>query len=167
MWKKNEASDSSVRPSTPVAPAQTGQKTAPNTASSRTTRIGGSISIKGDLSGEEDLFIEGRIEGKITVKQGSVTVGERGRVHADVEATSIHVAGEVEGDLLGREQVVLLETGRVQGNIKAKSVTLQNGAQFKGSIDMESVASKSSSSDKVVSGKAIGSSHSVSSTQRV
>ena len=129
MWKKGEAKDSSVRPAKPVEQAPP--------APARIARIGGSVSIKGDLYGEEDLFIEGRIEGKITVKKGSVTVGEKGRVHADVEATNIQVAGEVEGDLVGREQVVLLETGRVLGNIKAKSVILQNGAQFKGSIDME------------------------------
>ena len=119
MWKKNEANDSSKGP-TP----------APSVAVARVARIGGSLSIQGDLYGEEDLFIEGRIEGKITVKKGSVTVAEKGRVHADIKATNIHVAGEVEGDLTGREQVVLLETGRVHGNIKAKSVTLQNGAQL-------------------------------------
>ena len=97
-----------------------------------------------------------------------MTVGEKGRVRADVEATSIQVAGEVEGDLLGREQVVLLETGRVQGNIKAKSVTLQNGAQFKGSIDMESAGvGKRSAPSGVAPTKANGSSHGVSSTQRV
>ncbi len=164
MWKKNEVNDSSVRPATPEKPTQPAE----SAASPRCARIGGSLSIKGDLYGEEDLFIEGRIEGKITLKKGSVTVGERGRVHADVEATNIHVAGEVEGDLLGREQVVLLETGRVQGNIKAKSVTLQNGAQFKGSIDMESAArSKSSPSSGVVSGQPNGANQSVSSTQRL
>ena len=159
MWKKTEVNDSSVRPATP----------APTTpAQPRIARIGGSLSIKGDIYGEEDLFIEGRIEGKITVKKGSVTVGEKGRVRADVEATNIQVAGEVEGDLLGREQVVLLETGRVQGNIKAKGVTLENGAQFKGSIDMESAGKGTDSpSSGVVSDKANGSSHNVSSTHRV
>lgn len=131
MWKKNEARDSSDR--RPPAPAPASQA-----APARMARIGGSLSIQGELYGEEDLFIEGKIEGKITVKQGSVTVGEQGRVQADIKATNIQVAGEVQGDLFGREQVVLLETGRVHGNIKAKSVTLQNGAQFKGSIDMES-----------------------------
>ena len=166
MWKKNEANDSSNRPTRQDPPGlstQAAQAQAP-----RKAHIGGSLTIKGDLYGEEDLFIEGRIEGKITVKKGNVTVGEKGRVRADVEATNIHVAGEVEGDLLGREQVVLLETGRVQGNIKAGSVTLQNGAQFKGSIDMDSARrDKDSPSRGVVSGKANGSSHSVSTTPRI
>jgi cytoskeletal protein CcmA (bactofilin family) len=161
MWKKNEVNDPSVRPATPVEPARPAQTAAPV----RIAYIGRSLSINGELDGEEDLFIEGRIEGKITLNKGSVTVGEKGRVHADVEATNIQVAGEVEGNLLGREQVVLLETGRVHGNIKAKSVTLQNGAQFKGSIDMESASgSKDSTSSGVVSGKVTGSSHSVPAT---
>ena len=150
MWKKSETNDSSKgggmapTPAPPVAP--------PGIA-----RIGGSLSIQGDLYGEEDLFIEGRIEGKITVKKGSVTIGEKGRVHADIKATNIQVAGEVEGDLTGREQVVILETGRVVGNIKAKSVTLQNGAVFKGSIDMESAGGgKESQASGAVSGKSNG-----------
>jgi cytoskeletal protein CcmA (bactofilin family) len=161
MWKKNEANESSNRPSPTV-------QTAPSPAPPRIARIGGSLKIQGDVYGEEDLFIEGRIEGKITVKKGSVTIGEKGRVHADVEATSIQVAGEVRGDLVGREQVVLLETGRVQGNIKAGSVTLQNGAQFKGSIDMESAGTgKDSPASGVVRSKSNGSSHAVSPTQRL
>ncbi len=150
MWKKNEANDSSKGGPTAPTPA-------PSVALARVARIGGSLSIQGDLDGEEDLFIEGRIEGKITVKKGSVTVGEKGRVQADIKATNIQVAGEVEGDLTGREQVVLLETGRVHGNIKAKSVTLHNGAQFKGSIDMESGGGgKESQASGAVSGKSNG-----------
>jgi len=160
MWKKNESNESSSRPATPVQPSSPGP--------TRTARIGGSLSVKGDLYGEEDLFIEGRIEGKITLKKGSVTIGEKGRVHADIEATNIQVAGEVEGDLLGREQVVLLESGRVQGNIKAKSVTLENGAQFKGAIDMESAgASKDRPASGVATRKTNGSSHDVSSAERI
>lgn len=163
MWKKNETNDSSVRRATHPEVAKVATPAPPATPA-RIAHIGGSVSIKGDLYGEEDLFIEGRIEGKITVKKGSVTVGEKGRVQADIKATNIQVAGEVEGDLTGREQVVLLETGRVHGNIKAKSVTLQNGAQFKGSIDMESAGGgNESQASGAVSGKANG----TSATQRL
>jgi cytoskeletal protein CcmA (bactofilin family) len=82
--------------------------------------------------------IEGRIEGKISIKQGNVSVGERGRVEADIEAASIQVAGLVKGNLTGADRVVLLESGRVEGNITARSVSLENGCHFKGSIDMQS-----------------------------
>jgi cytoskeletal protein CcmA (bactofilin family) len=100
-------------------------------------RIGSTLTLKGDLQGEEDLVIEGRIEGKIAIKQGSVTVGEKGRVEADIEASSIQVAGVVKGSLTATERVVLLESGRVEGNITARSVSLENGCHFKGSIDMQ------------------------------
>ncbi len=154
MWKKNGANGSSKKGAT--APTS---EAAPPTPIARigSSHIGRSLSLKGDLCAEEDLFIEGQIEGKITVTKGSVTVGEKGRVQADIEATKIQVAGEVEGDLTGREQVVVLETGRVYGNIKAKSVTLQNGAQFQGSIDMESAGrGRQSQSSGAVSGKSNG-----------
>ena len=128
MWKKSDSTADG-------SPALEKPKTVP-ASPPRAARIGGSLAIKGDLYGEEDLFIEGTIEGNITVKQGSVTVGERGRVVADIHATNIQVAGDVRGDLTGSERVVLLETGSVEGNITAKSVTLENGARFKGSIDM-------------------------------
>ena len=132
MWRKND-------PTADGSPASETRKTVHPASPPQMARIGGSLAIKGDLYGEEDLFIEGTIEGKITVKQGSVTIGERGRVLADIHATNIQVAGNVRGDLTGSERVILLETGSVEGNITAKSVTLENGARFKGSIDMESV----------------------------
>ena len=129
MWKKSDSTaDGSLVSEKP--------KTVHPPSPPRTARIGGSLAIKGDLYGEEDLFIEGTIEGNITVKPGSVTVGEQGRVMADIHATNIQVAGDVRGDLTGSERVVLLETGSVEGNITAKSVTLENGAHFKGNIDM-------------------------------
>ncbi len=131
MWRKNH-------PTADGSPASETRKTVHPASPPQMARIGGSLAIKGDLYGEEDLFIEGTIEGKITVKQGSVTIGERGRVLADIHATNIQVAGDVRGDLTGSERVVLLETGTVEGNITAKSVTLENGARFKGSIDMGS-----------------------------
>ena len=100
--------------------------------------------LKGELYGEEDVIIEGRVEGKITLKQHGVIIEESGRVDADITASSICVAGEVHGNLHGTEQVVLLKTGRVEGNIHAQSVTLETGAQFKGSIDMQKVGTASS-----------------------
>jgi cytoskeletal protein CcmA (bactofilin family) len=137
MWKKTTATED-VRESTESAtPARVPSSAA---TSPKPARIGSSLSFKGELYGEEDLLIEGRVEGRIVIKKGGVTIGEKGRVEADIEATSIHVAGSVKGDLSGADRVVLLETGRLEGNIKAKSVTLENGCRFRGSIDMESDA---------------------------
>ena len=140
MWKKSDPEVSSrpqptANPTTPPRPEAT---------SPRKARIGVGLLLKGELYGEEDVIIEGRVEGKITLKGHGVIVEESGRVDADITASTICIAGEVYGDLHGVEQVVLLKTGRVEGDIFAKSVTLETGAQFKGSIDMETVKTKSS-----------------------
>jgi len=100
--------------------------------------IGPTITVKGDLSGEEDLLIEGRVEGKIDLPRHSVTVGKSGHIKADVYGKVITVEGEVEGNLFGEEQLVLRQSSTVRGNITAPRVSLEDGANFKGSIDMSS-----------------------------
>jgi cytoskeletal protein CcmA (bactofilin family) len=99
--------------------------------------IGPSITIQGDLAGEEDLTILGRVQGKVDVKSNSVTIGETGYVKADVYGKMIIVEGKVEGNLFGGDQIVLRSSGNVQGNLTAPRVALEDGAQFKGAIDME------------------------------
>jgi len=138
MWKKSEAEVSSQTTATKPTPAR------PESAGTKKARIGAGLLLKGELRGEGDVIIEGRVEGKITLKRHGVIIEESGRVDADIIASTICVAGEVHGNLHGTEQVVLLKTGRVEGNINAKSVTLETGAQFKGSIDMETVETASS-----------------------
>ncbi len=100
--------------------------------------IGPSILIKGDLMGEEDLVIQGRIEGKVDFKQNSVTIAKNGRVKADVYGKLVTIEGEVEGKLFGQDQIVVRSSGSVRGNISAPRVLIEDGARFKGSIDMES-----------------------------
>lgn len=99
--------------------------------------IGPSISIKGDLTGEEDLLIQGRVEGRVDLKMNSVTVGRNGRVKADIFGKVIGIEGEVIGNLFGQESIVIRQSGNVQGNIASPRVTLEDGCKFKGSIDME------------------------------
>ena len=99
--------------------------------------VGSSILIQGDMTGDEDLVVQGRIEGSITLKKNLVTVGKDGRVNATVNARTIRVEGTVEGELRGKEQIIVSRTGSVQGNIVAPRVTLEDGCRFKGSIDME------------------------------
>lgn len=100
--------------------------------------IGASIFIKGDLSGEEDLVIEGRVEGKVDLKQNNVTIGKNGKVKADVFGKVVTIEGEVTGNVYAREQAILRQSGAIQGNIQAPRVILEDGSRFKGSIDMES-----------------------------
>ena len=104
---------------------------------SESSLVGPSLVVQGDISGDEDLVVQGRIEGSITLKKHLVTIGKDGRVNATVSAKSIRVEGTVEGELRGKEQIVVTRTGSVSGNIVAPRVTLEDGCRFKGAIDME------------------------------
>ena len=110
--------------------------------------IGAKIRIKGELYGEEAILIQGRVEGTIEVKDNNLTVGADGHVKADSQAKQIIVEGEVRGDLTGEEKVVIKATSDVQGNIVAPRVSLEEGAKFKGMIDMEPGAASSAGEDK-------------------
>jgi len=99
--------------------------------------IGPSIVIKGTVSGDEDLVIQGKVEGTIDLRDHEVSVGQSGKVHADINAKVVKVDGEVSGDISGNEKVVISKSGNVRGNIVAPRVTLEDGAIFKGSIDMD------------------------------
>lgn len=102
--------------------------------------IGPSIHIDGDLRGEEDLMIEGNVNGTIHLRDNSLTVGSSGRVKADVYANSIFVDGTVEGDLFGSERVAIRKSGTVKGNILSPRVSLDDGGRFKGSVEMDQQA---------------------------
>ena len=135
VWKKNEPEiDLPIASSSP-AQATAAPRTDPRSRGLAT--IGPSIAVRGDVTGDEDLMIEGRVEGKILLKKNSVTIGRSGRVKADVFAKTVTVDGEVEGDLSAQEEVVVRQTGKVRGNIHAPRVTLDSGCRFQGSIDME------------------------------
>jgi len=123
-------------PAPSPSPAPAAASEPPRRPSERAT-IGPSIFIKGDLSGEEDLVIEGRVEGRVDLKQNNVTVGKNGRVKADVFGKVVVVEGEVDGNVFAREQAILRQSGSICGNITAPRVILEDGSRFKGSIDME------------------------------
>jgi len=82
-------------------------------------------------------MVEGKVEGKIELRQNSVTVGAKGRVSAEVHARIVMIDGEVDGDVNAEEQIVIRRSGRVRGDLVAPRVTIEDGARFKGSIDME------------------------------
>ncbi len=105
--------------------------------------IGPSIHIDGDLRGEEDLVIEGEVNGTVQLKSNGLTIGPQGKVRADVYAHSIFVDGFVEGDLYGSERVSIRKSAQVRGNIVSPRVSLEDGAKFKGSIEMDTQAVQS------------------------
>lgn len=108
--------------------------------------IGQSISIKGELTGNEDLTIEGRVEGKIILKDHNLTIGSNGRITAEIHAKTVLVLGEVIGNVTADDKVEVAATGALRGDILAPRVVLADGARFKGSIDMDRKAGSSSSS---------------------
>ena len=99
--------------------------------------IGKSIIINGELSGSEDMTIEGRVDGKIDLKDYVLTVGANGRIKAQVTAKSIVVFGQVTGNLTATEKVDIKEKGSVEGDIVAPRVAIADGSHFKGSVDMQ------------------------------
>ena len=99
--------------------------------------IGPSIVIKGTVTGDENLEIQGKVEGTIDLAAHEVSVGQSGKVDADIKAKIVKIDGEVSGDVTGVEKVVISKSGNVRGNIVAPRVTLEDGAIFKGSIDMD------------------------------
>ena len=99
--------------------------------------IGPRIKINGDISGDENLVIEGKVEGKIKLEGHRVDVGPSGHVNADVFAKIVQIDGQVRGDITAIEKVIISKSGNVRGNIVAPRMTLEDGAKFKGSIDMD------------------------------
>lgn len=128
------------KPTTPESrapePAATPAPAASAGANRSNAMIGPSIVISGTVSGDEDLLVQGRVEGTIELIEHQVAVGESGQVHADVTARVVKIEGAVSGDVTGKEQVIVTRSGNVRGNISAPRVTLEDGAMFTGSIDM-------------------------------
>ena len=141
-WKRSdeypgqpEPTPAPPRPAAAPAPAPSNAPSEPRRGERAT--IGPSIFIVGDLTGDEDLVIEGRVEGKVDLKQNNVTIGKNGRVRADVFGRVVTVEGEVDGNVFAQEQAILRQSGAIRGNITSPRVVLEDGSRFKGSIDME------------------------------
>lgn len=98
------------------------------------------IRIKGELTGKADLIIDGEVNGSIRLGESRLTVGQAGRIHADIEASEIFVHGQVEGDLRGRERVVLGNSCHVLGDLEAPRVAIEDGARFNGRVEMGAAA---------------------------
>jgi cytoskeletal protein CcmA (bactofilin family) len=137
IWKKSEEVSPPTQTPIQPSPEPSVPRSQPPPAKERAL-IGSSIKIEGSLSGGEDLFVEGRVKGKIDLDQYSVTIGTNGRIKADIHGRSIVVMGEVQGNLYGLEQIILQKSSKVRGNLFAARVSLEDGADFKGSIDMTS-----------------------------
>ena len=107
--------------------------------------IGQSIHIKGELTGNEDLTIEGKVEGKVFLKDHNLTVCANGKIVAEIQAKTVMVLGEITGNITADDKVEVAATGTMRGDIQAPRVVLADGAKFKGAIDMDKKAGSSTS----------------------
>lgn len=99
--------------------------------------IGQSIHIKGELTGNEDLTIEGKVEGKVFLKDHNLTIGANGKIVAEIQAKTVMVLGEVTGNITADDKVEVAASGSMRGDIQAPRVVLADGAKFKGAVDMD------------------------------
>ena len=100
------------------------------------TLLGRSLVFKGDLSGGEDLVIAGQFEGTLNVQGHCVTVGPEGKVKADIQATRVVIHGSVHGNISVRERLEIHKTGHVVGDLLAPGISIEDGAYFKGKIEI-------------------------------
>lgn len=100
-------------------------------------RLGRTLSVKGELAGNEELVLDGEFEGKIELGESSLTVGPQGRVQADIRAREIVIEGTVRGNLRASDRLMIAKSGNVVGDLVAARIVIEDGAYFKGSIDIQ------------------------------
>jgi cytoskeletal protein CcmA (bactofilin family) len=146
MWKRKEeeygsaaepsaSPASAIVPNTPPRPAEPSRNDA--TRSTEVATIGKSVVVKGELSGNEDLVIDGDVEGSITLRGQTLTVGPNGRVRANIEARNVIMYGRVDGDIHAADRVDLRKSASLTGNIATARISIEDGAFFKGGIDIQ------------------------------
>jgi cytoskeletal protein CcmA (bactofilin family) len=171
MWKPNQPGTGSgpqnpepARPATPPTQSfDAGQRPAPapvsSPASGEQATIGKSLVIKGEVSGSESLYIDGKVEGSINLSGNRVTVGRNGQVAANITAREIVVLGKVRGNVTASDRVDIRSEGSLTGDVTAQRISIEDGAFFKGGIDIR----KPGSNEKAAEPKAAAN----ASTERV
>jgi cytoskeletal protein CcmA (bactofilin family) len=150
MWKPNQPGSPSQSPSTeparPAVPATPTYETpnarpAPSaapaaSASSEQATIGKSLVVKGEVTGSESLYIDGKVEGAINLPGNRVTVGRNGQVSANISAREVVVLGKVRGNVNASDRVDIRSEGALTGDVIAQRISIEDGAFFKGGIDI-------------------------------
>jgi cytoskeletal protein CcmA (bactofilin family) len=149
MWKSSRKEDEGTTPtnqpgtigyaSNPVvtAPPRPAEPVRESARSSEIATIGKSVVVKGELSGSEDLVVDGEVEGSIALRGQSLTIGPNGRVRANVEARNVILHGRVDGDIHASERVELRKSASLSGDITTARISIEDGAFFKGTIDIQ------------------------------
>lgn len=147
MWKRKEDDYANVPETnitgtsyTPAAPAPSRPAEpvrSDSLRSSEVATIGKSVVVKGELSGSEDLIVDGEVEGSITLRGQSLTIGPNGRVRANIEARNVIVHGRLDGDIHATDRVDLRKSASLSGDIATARISIEDGAFFKGGIDIQ------------------------------
>ena len=153
MWKPNQTGNSTPSTPEPVRPAaptggtfEAGRPSTPAASGAipvgEQATIGKSLVIKGELSGSESLYIDGKVEGTITLPGNRVTVGRNGQVAANISAREIVVLGKVRGNCQASDRVDIRSEGSLTGDVIAARISIEDGAFFKGGIDIRKPGSE-------------------------
>ena len=143
MWKPTQSGSINptptpepIRPLPPAAPAPEPVRVAPPAASGEQATIGKGLFIKGEITGSESLFIDGKVEGSVNLPGNRVTVGRNGQVAASITAREIVVLGKVRGNVSATDRVDIRAEGSLSGDVSAARISIEDGAFFKGGIDI-------------------------------
>jgi cytoskeletal protein CcmA (bactofilin family) len=147
MWKKEDVKSQGLpenapgNPASALAPLSSAPREA-STGLSVSTKSSACISqgirIKGEVTGSEDLFVDGHVEGKLNLSdESSLTIGPNGEVKADIFAREVIVRGRVDGKIVGREKIQLWSTGNVAGDLQTERLMIEDGAVLRGRVEIE------------------------------
>jgi cytoskeletal protein CcmA (bactofilin family) len=123
-------------PVTTAPPPPVAAPRAPEPVVSKATAIGAGVSIVGEVYSEEDLFIDGKVQGKLDVKGSKLTIGPKGEAKSNVKAREVIIHGKVQGDVEASQKITIKKDGSLVGNIKTTGIVIDDDAYFKGSIDI-------------------------------
>jgi cytoskeletal protein CcmA (bactofilin family) len=144
LWKnkgEGEGLERSVEPSrvipTPPVTSAVSQPERRHSGGYEMANIGKSISIKGDVVGDEDTILEGRVEGRVSLRNFHLTIGPNGDIQGEVSAKQVTVVGKIVGNVIATERIEVRETGRIQGDLIAPRLTVAEGAIINGAITMK------------------------------
>jgi cytoskeletal protein CcmA (bactofilin family) len=119
-----------------------------------TARLGASLHVKGEITGNEDLAVDGSVEGLIQLEDRKLTIGASAKVTADIIAREVVVYGNVKGNLRARDRIEIKKDGSVVGDLTTARIMIEDGAYFKGSIEIDKTGDASSSDEKQSYGRA-------------
>ncbi len=138
MFTKRREEDEEMPTPGEVPSRMTAPPNQPHTtvAEQGSTSIGRSITIKGEIRSEEDLLIDGQVEGRLDLGRNRLVVGPNGKVRAAITAREVDVQGVVNGNVEAAERIILRKNSKLVGDLKMASVVIEDGAYFKGSIDI-------------------------------